>query len=57
VSMCAFEVDDLDASVALARERGFTVTDPSTGVLPGTRTATIPPDQLNGMAMQLLEYV
>lgn len=56
-SMCAFEVDDLDGAAALARERGFTVTDPSTGVLPGTRTATIPGDQLSGMSMQLLEYV
>jgi catechol 2,3-dioxygenase-like lactoylglutathione lyase family enzyme len=57
VSMCAFEVETLVAAVALARERGFTVTDPSTGVLPGTRTATIPPDQLSGLALQLLEYV
>ncbi|MEZ4492010.1 MAG: VOC family protein [Dehalococcoidia bacterium] len=56
VSMCAFEVEDLDTLVATARERGFTVTDPSTGVLPGTRTATIPGDQLSGMSMQLLEY-
>lgn len=57
VSMCAFEVESLDTAVAAARQRGFTVTDPSTGVLPGTRTATIPPDQLGGLAMQLLEYV
>jgi catechol 2,3-dioxygenase-like lactoylglutathione lyase family enzyme len=56
-SMVAFEVDGLDDAVTLARDRGFTVTDPSDGVLPGTRTATIPADQLSGMSMQLLEYV
>jgi catechol 2,3-dioxygenase-like lactoylglutathione lyase family enzyme len=56
-SMVAFEVDGLDDAVTLARDRGFTVTDPAAGVLPGTRTATIPGDQLSGMAMQLLEYV
>ena len=55
--MVAFEVDGLNDAVTLARDRGFTVTDPSDGVLPGTRTATIPADQLSGMAMQLLEYV
>ena len=41
-SMCAWEVPDLDAAVALARERGFTPSDPRTGVLPGTRVSTIP---------------
>jgi catechol 2,3-dioxygenase-like lactoylglutathione lyase family enzyme len=56
-SMCAFEVPDVDAAVALARERGFTPSDPATGVLPGTRVATIPGAQLSGMGMQLLEYV
>ena len=57
-SMCAFEVKgSLDDAVALARERGFTPTEPRTGVLPGTRVATIPGAELAGLGMQLLEYV
>jgi catechol 2,3-dioxygenase-like lactoylglutathione lyase family enzyme len=55
-SMVAFEVDDLDVAVATARERGFELPDGATGILPGTRTATISPDQLSGVALQLLEY-
>ena len=57
VSMASWEVEDLDAAVAQARAAGFTVPDPATGVLPGTRTATIPTAELGGLAMQLLEYV
>lgn len=53
----AFEVADLDASVAHARSRGFTVTDPAPGFLPGTRTATVAADELAGLALQLLQYV
>ena len=56
VSMAAWEVTDLAAAVAQARAAGFTVPDPATGVLPGTRTATIPAAELGGLAMQLLEY-
>lgn len=56
-SMCAFEVPDLDAAVALAKERGFTPSDPAVGILPGTRVATIPGGQLSGMGMQLLQRV
>lgn len=56
-SMVAWEVDDLDAAVALARERGFTPNDPAPGILPGTRVATIPAQELAGVGMQLLEYV
>jgi hypothetical protein len=56
-SMAAWEVGDLDAAVALARERGFTPSEPATGVLPGTRVATIPGAELSGVGMQLLEYV
>jgi len=56
-SMCAFEVDDLDAAVALARERGFTAPDPNKGILPGTRVATIAAGELGGLGLQLLEYV
>ncbi|MGH2604038.1 MAG: VOC family protein, partial [Dehalococcoidia bacterium] len=57
ISMAAFEVPDLDAAVAQARAAGFTPSEPAAGVLPGTRTATIPPAELAGMAMQLLQYV
>ena len=56
-SMCAWEVPDLDEAVALARERGFTPSTPNTGVLPGTRVATIPGGELAGVGMQLLQYV
>lgn len=56
-SMCAFEVESLDDAVALARSRGFSPPDPAPGVLPGTRTATIPADQLSGLALQLVQYV
>lgn len=57
ISMAAFEVDDLDAAVAMARAAGFTPSEPATGVLPGTRTATIAAGELAGLAMQLLQYV
>ncbi len=56
-SMCAFEVPDLDAAVATARERGFTCPDPNKGILPGTRVTTIPAAELAGLGLQLLEYV
>jgi len=57
-SMAAWEVAGrLDDAVALARERGFTVSDPEAGVIPGTRRATIPAAALGGLAMQLLEYI
>ncbi|MFN0094594.1 MAG: VOC family protein [Dehalococcoidia bacterium] len=57
IPMAAFEVPDLAAAVALARERGFTLPDPAGGVLPGTRVSTISPDQMGGLSLQLLEYV
>ena len=56
-SMAAFEVPNLDAAIAQARARGFTVPDGAAGILPGTRVATIPPAEMGGMALQLLEYV
>jgi catechol 2,3-dioxygenase-like lactoylglutathione lyase family enzyme len=56
VSMASWEVPDLDQAVAQARAAGFTVSDPAVGVLPGTRTATIPGAELAGVNMQLLEY-
>lgn len=57
ISMTAFEVPDLNAAVAQARAAGFTAPDPATGVLPGTRTATIPATEMSGIGLQLLEYV
>jgi catechol 2,3-dioxygenase-like lactoylglutathione lyase family enzyme len=57
ISMCAFEVADLEASVALARSRGFPCGEPAPGPLPGTRVASIPAAELNGMTPQLLQYV
>ena len=56
-SMVAFEVEDLEAAVAAARGAGFTPSEPGTGALPGTRTATIPAAELAGLSMQLLQYV
>jgi catechol 2,3-dioxygenase-like lactoylglutathione lyase family enzyme len=56
-SMVAFEVADLEAAVATAQAAGFTPTEPGTGALPGTRTATIPAPELAGLSMQLLQYV
>jgi catechol 2,3-dioxygenase-like lactoylglutathione lyase family enzyme len=56
VSMAAFDVADLDAAVAQARTAGFSAADPATGVLPGTRTSTIPATELAGLALQLLAY-
>lgn len=56
-SMAAFEVPDIDAAAAQARAAGFSASNPGTGALPGTRTATIPPTELAGMALQLLQYV
>jgi catechol 2,3-dioxygenase-like lactoylglutathione lyase family enzyme len=56
-SMVAFEVEDLEAAVTAARRAGFTPSEPGTGVLPGTRTATIPAAELAGLSMQLLQYV
>ena len=57
VRMAACEVGDLEAAVRAARAAGFNPPDPATGVLPGTRTSTIPAAELGGMAMQLLQYV
>ncbi len=57
-SMAAWEVSGtLDDAVALARERGFTVSDVEVGVIPGTRRASIPAPELGGLGMQLIEYV
>jgi hypothetical protein len=57
-SMGAWEVEGkLDDAVALARERGFTVSDAEVGVIPGTRRATIAGAELGGVGMQLIEYV
>ncbi len=57
-SMAAWEVAvRLEDAVTLARERGFTCSDPEAGVIPGTRRASIPAVELGGVGMQLLEYV
>lgn len=56
LGMIACEVSDLDAAVATARARGFNPTPAARGVLPGTRTATIPAAELGGVALQMLAY-
>ena len=56
-SMCAFEVEDIEAAVRAARAAGFSPPDPSPGPLPGTRVATIPAAELAGLGLQLLQYV
>ena len=55
-NVTAFEVADLDSVVALARERGFSLPDATSGVLPDSRVSTISPDQLAGLALQLIEF-
>jgi catechol 2,3-dioxygenase-like lactoylglutathione lyase family enzyme len=57
MSMVAFEVPKLDEAVALARDRGFSPSEPAGGILPGTRTSTIPGGELAGLGLQMLEYV
>jgi catechol 2,3-dioxygenase-like lactoylglutathione lyase family enzyme len=57
VSLASVEVPDLAAAVRQARAAGFTVTDPAPGPLPGTHIATVPPAELSGLALQLLQYV
>ena len=56
VSMVSWEVEDLAEAVRQARAGGFTAPETVQGVLPGTRTATIPGTELVGVNMQLLEY-
>jgi catechol 2,3-dioxygenase-like lactoylglutathione lyase family enzyme len=56
ISMAAFEVDDVDAAAAIARGRGFNAAEAAVGVLPGSRTSTISPDQLSGVALQLIDF-
>lgn len=55
-SVTAFEVADLDAVVADVRARGFEVPDPAPGVLPRSRVSTVTPDQLGGLALQLISF-
>jgi catechol 2,3-dioxygenase-like lactoylglutathione lyase family enzyme len=57
VSLASFEVPDLAAAVRQARAAGFTVTDPAPGPLPGTHITSIPPAELSGLTLQLLQYV
>ncbi|HZQ38028.1 MAG TPA: VOC family protein [Dehalococcoidia bacterium] len=56
-SVVAFEVENLDGAITEARRRGFTPSPAEPGVLPGTRRASIPPEQFSGIALQLLQYV
>jgi catechol 2,3-dioxygenase-like lactoylglutathione lyase family enzyme len=55
--MVAFEVDDIAAAVALARDRGFAVAEPGPGPLPSTLVTVIPPDATAGLGFQLMQYV
>ena len=57
VSMLAWEVEDVGEAVSLLRRRGVTVTDPADGLLPSTRTATVPASEFGGVSIQLLEYL
>jgi len=55
-AVTAFEVADLDAVVAEVRRRGFELADPAPGVLPRSRVSTVSPDQLGGLALQLIAF-
>jgi hypothetical protein len=57
ISMASWEIANVDAAAAQAREAGFEVADAAPGVLPRTRIATIPGTSLAGINMQLLQYV
>jgi catechol 2,3-dioxygenase-like lactoylglutathione lyase family enzyme len=57
MQMMACQVDDLAACVTLARQRGFTVSDPAPGVLPETAVARFDPREMAGLTLQLLAYV
>lgn len=55
-SVTAFEVADLDGAVAIARANGFALAEPAPGVLPNSRVSVVSPDQLGGLALQLIEF-
>lgn len=57
ISMMAWEVEDLEHSVALAQKAGLQPSAPRVGVLPRTKIAVIPGESLGGVTMQLLQYV
>ncbi len=56
VSVTAFEVSDLDQAIRRAQSLGFELPDAAAGVLPGSRVSTIGPDQLGGLALQLIAF-
>ncbi len=56
-SSCSFEVADLEAAIAHARARGFTVPDHRIGTLPGTIVTTISAEEMSGINFQLLQYI
>jgi catechol 2,3-dioxygenase-like lactoylglutathione lyase family enzyme len=56
ISMMSVEVANVQAAVNRVRSAGLTISEPATGVLPGTSTATSPAAEASGMGLQLLEY-
>ena len=52
----AFEVTDLEAAVAAARDAGLHVGEPAAGVLPGSRVARIDPASAFGVEAQFLQF-
>lgn len=57
VSLVSWEVADVDAAAEQARAAGFSPSSPAPGPLPGSRISTIPPAELGGLTMQLLEWL
>jgi catechol 2,3-dioxygenase-like lactoylglutathione lyase family enzyme len=57
VSLASLEVSDLDAAIAAAQGHGFHPSEPAGGPLAATRIATLPPEEMGGLSLQLLEYL
>jgi methylmalonyl-CoA/ethylmalonyl-CoA epimerase len=52
----AWGVDDLDAACARLRGAGVEVSEPRTGIKPGTRVATVKGEHTHGVATLLIEH-
>ncbi len=51
----SIEVDDLDGAVSYLRGKGARVSDPETGIWPGSRVARVSRSSTHGVSIQLIE--
>ena len=49
------EVDDLNGAVAYLRDKGARVSEPETGIWPGSRVARVSQSSTHGVSIQLIE--